>query len=70
MSNVRMCAIERMELPDLVQRVITSACSSGRTLSWKIQVSEKGTLIQLVWKKVSSNAVYPQRNEAVVQLEQ
>ena len=45
-----------MELPDLVAKAVISACSSGRKLSWKIQESEKGTLIQLVWKAANSFA--------------
>jgi len=45
-----------MELPDLVAKAVISACSSGRKLSWKIQESEKGTLIQLVWKATNSFA--------------
>ena len=44
----------KMELPDLVAKAVISACSSGRKLSWKIQESEKGTLIQLVWKAANS----------------
>ena len=45
-----------MELPDLVAKAVISACNSGRKLSWKIQESEKGTLIQLVWKAANSFA--------------
>ena len=37
-------------------KAVISACSSGRKLSWKIQESEKGTLIQLVWKAANSFA--------------
>ena len=36
-------------LPELVKTAISLACASGRTLSWKIQEGEKGTLVQLVW---------------------
>ena len=43
-----------MELPDLVTKAFISACNSGRKLSWEIQQSAKGTLIQLVWKAVNS----------------
>ena len=43
-----------MELPDLVTKAVISACNLGRKLSWEIQESEKGTLIQLVWKAVNS----------------
>ena len=38
------------KLPDLVKAALSSACYSGKFLSWKVQESEKGTLIQLVWK--------------------
>ena len=37
-------------LPDLVKAALISACNSGKSLSWKVQESERGTLIQLVWK--------------------
>ena len=37
-------------LPDLVKAALSSACNSGKILSWKVQESEKGTPIQLVWK--------------------
>ena len=36
-------------LPELVKATVSLACASGRTLSWKIQEGEKGTLVQLVW---------------------
>ena len=36
-------------LPELVKAAVSLACVSGRTLSWKIQEGEKGTLVQLVW---------------------
>ena len=36
-------------LPELVKAAVSLACASGRTLSWKIQEGEKGTLVQLVW---------------------
>ena len=45
-----------MELPDLVAKAVISACNLARKLSWKIQESEKGTLIQLVWKAMNSFA--------------
>ena len=45
-----------MELPEIVAKVIASAAGSGRKLSWKIQDSEKGTLVQLVWKSTSCSA--------------
>ena len=35
------CVVEHMELPDLLKTAISSACSSGRKLSWKIQECEK-----------------------------
>ena len=38
------------KLPDLVKAALSSACNSGKILSWKVQESDKGTLIQLVWK--------------------
>ncbi len=40
----------KMVLPELVQKAIDSACTTGRYLSWKLQEREKGTLIQLLWK--------------------
>ena len=43
----------KMALPDLVVKAIDSAGNSGRNLSWKVQESEKGTLIQLAWKTKS-----------------
>ena len=42
-------------LPRLVQETISSACHSDRQLSWKIQESAKGTLIQLVCMETSPN---------------
>ena len=45
-----------MDLPDIVAKVIAAAAGSGRKLSWKIQDSEKGTLVQLVWKSASCSA--------------
>ena len=38
------------QLPELVKSAISSACSSGKSLSWKVQEGKKGLLIQLVWK--------------------
>ena len=38
------------QLPELVKSAISSACSSGKSLSWKVQECKKGLLIQLVWK--------------------
>ena len=35
------CVVEHMELPDLLKTAISSACSSGRKLFWKIQECEK-----------------------------
>ena len=40
----------KMDLPELVKKAITSACESGRKLSWKIQENDRETLVQLVWK--------------------
>ena len=40
----------KMDFPELVKKAITSACKSGRKLSWKIQENDRGTLVQLVWK--------------------
>ena len=37
-------------LPVLVKAALISACNSGKSLSWKVQESERGTPIQLVWK--------------------
>lgn len=37
-------------LPDLVKSALSLACESGKSLSWKVQESAKGTLIQLVWR--------------------
>ena len=54
-----------MELPDLLKTAISSAYSSGRKLSWKIQEGEKGTLIQLVWKSPSCSAGTPERRSVV-----
>ena len=39
-----------MNLPELVSSAIESAIASQRPLSWKVQESNKGTLILLVWK--------------------
>ncbi len=54
-----------MALPELVLKAIDSACNTGRKLSWKVQESEKGTLIQLVWKSESVPAGNAWRNEKV-----
>ena len=35
--------------PALVRAALTAACNSGNPLSWKVQESKQGTLIQLVW---------------------
>ena len=51
-------------LPRLVQEAISSACQSDRQLSWKIQESGKGTLIQLVWKPTPVDA--PEKRKAVL----
>ena len=48
-----------MELLELVAKAITSAVSSGRKLSWKIQDNQRGTLVQLVWKNDSVTAGDP-----------
>ena len=53
-----------VQLPSLVQESISSACHSDRQLSWKIQESAKGTLIQLVWKPAQS--VVPRKRKAVM----
>jgi hypothetical protein len=37
-------------LPELVKAALSTACQSGRSLSWKVQENNKGILIQLVWK--------------------
>ena len=38
------------QFPELVKTALSSACKSGRSLSWKVQENSKGMLIQLVWK--------------------
>ena len=38
------------QIPELVKAALSSACQSGRSLSWKVQENNKGILIQLVWK--------------------
>ena len=53
-----------VQLPSLIQEAISSACHSDRQLSWKIQESAKGTLIQLVWKPAPS--VVPRKRKAVI----
>ena len=42
--------MEAEKLPELVVSAIKSACASGKKLSWKIQESDRGMLVQLVWK--------------------
>ena len=44
------CNMEAEKLPELVVSAIKSACASGKKLSWKIQESDRGMLVQLVWK--------------------
>lgn len=44
--------MEAGKLPELVISAIESACASGKRLSWKIQESDRGTLVQLVWKPI------------------
>ena len=39
-----------VELPEVVAVCINLALNSGRTLSWKIQESCRGTSVQLFWK--------------------
>ena len=41
---------EMLGLPGLLSSAISSACESGRPLSWKIQEGKRGTLIQLIWE--------------------
>ena len=48
-----------MQLPEIVAKSIDLALKSDRKLSWKVQDSEKGTLIQLVWKSNASDAQRP-----------
>ena len=43
----------KFELPELLAVCIQTALNSGRRLSWKIQESVRGTLVQLVWKSDS-----------------
>jgi len=45
-------------LPEPVAVCIQAALKSGRKLSWKLQESERGTFVQLVWK---SDLPLPQR---------
>ena len=49
---IRQCGLVDMmdQLPELVKTALSSACKSGRSLSWKVQENSKGMLIQLVWK--------------------
>ncbi len=42
--------MEAGKLPQLVVSAIDSACASGRKLSWKVQESDRGMCVQLVWK--------------------
>ena len=55
-SNDRLKMTRKNGAPGFSRKAVISACSSGRKLSWKIQESEKGTLIQLVWKTANSFA--------------
>ena len=43
----------KLELPEPLAVCIQTAMNSGRRLSWKIQESVRGTLVQLVWKSDS-----------------
>ena len=47
------------KLPDLVKSALTAACNSGKALSWKVQESDKGALIQLVWKPRLESSLVP-----------
>ena len=49
--NNDVCIVMDAEkLPKIVALAIESALASGRQLSWKVQESKVGMLIQLVWK--------------------
>ena len=45
--------VEEIQLPETVAFCLRMAQKSGRSLSWKIQESSKGILVQLIWKAVS-----------------
>ncbi len=50
----------------LVPSAIDSACASGSKFSWKIQESDRGMLVQVVWKPASlSGAVLHSTEKAV-----
>ena len=54
------------KLPDLVKSALTAACNSGKALSWKVQESDKWTLIQLVWKpRLESSLVASESQDTV-----
>ena len=54
------------KLPDLVKSALTAACNSGKALSWKVQESDKGILIQLVWKpRLESSLVASESQDTV-----
>ena len=42
--------VANLLLPEPVAVCIQAALKSGRKLSWKLQESERGTFVQLVWK--------------------
>ena len=49
--------MEAGKLLVLVVSAIESGYASGRMLSWKIQESDRGMLVQLVWKSASGTRV-------------
>ena len=53
-------------LPEVVAKVIAGAAESGRKLYWKVQESEQGTLVQLVWKSAGCASANPAAEESKV----
>ena len=45
--------VEEIQFPETVAVCLCMAQKSGRSLSWKIQESSKGILVQLFWKAIS-----------------
>ena len=54
------------QLPDLVVAAIKAGLASTKTLSWKVQEGEKGLLVQLRWKPVTSVTVGGSLNSKVL----
>ena len=53
------------KLPDLVKSALTAACNLGKALSWKVQETDKGTLIQLVWKLRLESSLVASESQAI-----